>query len=124
MSEKTILDEIVESIKESDIDKQLKQLCDKIQEEEDEKKGITKGLEKYRPDYQNIFLVFEIKPISNNQYNFLTLEREMPEKYIIGLWSKNKYNDKPTKRINTWEINEVKPKKVIKEFAKTLKIYK
>lgn len=119
--DKTTLDDLVENIEEDNIDLQVKQLCDQIQAEEDNK-NTGEGFE-YRPDHQNIFLVKEIKPLVKNQYYFLTLEREMPEKYIVGMWSKNKNNDKPTMRINTWDIKEVKPKKIISEFAKALKIY-
>lgn len=122
MSEdKTILDKLLEDVEEDNTDLQVKELCDKIQEEEDERQSSE--ISEFRPDHQNIFLVLNIKPLINNQYNFLALEREMPGKYIIGLWAKNKDNDKPVMRINAWDIQEVKPKKIILEFVKVLKIY-
>lgn len=120
-SNKTLLDEIMENIKEEDIDIQMKELSNSIQNEEDNK-GTGEGFE-FRPDHSNIFLVFEIKSLINTQYNYLTLEREMPGKYIIGLWTKNKNSDKPSMRTRVWDINEVKPKKIITEFAKTYKLY-
>lgn len=124
-NDNTILDNLMKDIKDDNIDEKVNKICDKIQEEEDNKKLPDEA--KFRPDYPNIFLVLEVNPVMNDQFNYLTLEREIPGKYIIGLWSKKKYfdeNEKPVKRINSWEIKESKPEKIIKEYAKVLKIYR
>lgn len=118
MSE-TILDNLLKEIKEDDLDSQVKQICDKIQEEEDPYEDTDGN----KPDFPTIFLSLTVKP-TKNEYLFLTLEREIPSRFIVGLWSKNKYNKKPTKRINSWEVREVKANKIIKEFAKIYKTYK
>lgn len=120
-NKKTILDDLLENIKEDELDSQIKIICDQIQQEEDEK-GFNESSE-FRPDYPNIFLVLDAKK-ANNSYNYVTLEREIPGKYIIGLWNKSTVNEKSTKRVNAWDVKEVKPKKIIQEFAKVYKIYK
>lgn len=121
MSE-TILDNLLKEIKDDDIDLQIQKICNKIQEEEDQKINDENESKKLRPDFPNIFLVLHGRT-TKNDFLYLTLEREFPEKYIIGVWSKTLYNDKPTKRIRSFEIKEVKPNKIIKEFAKVYKTY-
>jgi hypothetical protein len=121
----SILDNLLNEIETSNIDEEVLALSSKIQQEEDS--NMNKDMleyQKYKPEDQNIFLILPIKSKNKSQIKCLSLERELPEKYIIGLWIKNLNVNKPIKRVNVWEINQSKPKKIIREFAKVYKIYK
>ncbi len=123
MSDLTILDTILNNIKEDDVDVKIIELCEKIQKEEDEK--YPPKYPQFFPDHPNIFLALEVTSQIKNQLNYITLERELPGKYIVCLWMK-KLNEenKPTMKVNSWSIKEETPKKIIIEFAKIYKIYK
>lgn len=114
-----VIETILEEIESSSIDQQIKELCDKIMEEEN--KDLP--LPEYVPDGPNIFLTVEVPGKNKRELAFLCLERETPEKYIIVLWSvlkKDPTSDKLRKR-KVWEIKEVKPNKILKEYAKIIK---
>jgi hypothetical protein len=119
----TILSEIIDKTKNLPIDEQLKQICDAIQKEEQEswfeevKNDIIKG--------PNIFLSILVPGITGKETCFLCLEREFPGKYITSLWSKindsNREIKKTMKRTKVWEIKETEPKKILENYAITLK---
>jgi hypothetical protein len=118
----TILNELLSSLEKSELDEQLKQICDQIMKEENPKLS-SKGL-LYQPKGPNIFLSIECNDRTNN--NFLCLERESKEKYIISLWSKKNIlsNPETLKRKKVWEVPHTKSEKILKFYAETLKYVK
>lgn len=110
----SILDQLLEDIKSSQKDVQIKQVCDQIFEEEKHKFAHPE----LKPEGSNIFLAIEVPDKKNVKY--FCLEREWREKYIASLWSR-KGKIGLLNRQKVWEINEVEPKKIFKFFAETLK---
>ena len=105
----TLLQELLESAKESKFDEQVKIVCDKIIEEE----GIVKGEEV--PYGSNIFLALPIMEKLETPH-FMVLEREFPEKFIVKLM-KWQWRDKKHVTMKAMEVNEGKPENVMKKFA-------
>jgi len=122
-----ILDTLLSEIESSDVDEQVKQLCDQIMDEErGEEKQPYRG-----PDGPNVFLTLEIGK-DQKEIFFLTLEREEPEKYIVAHYAKKRGllvgrgmnpedRQPPLKRIKAWEVKQSKAAKIVTEFAKKLK---
>lgn len=107
-----ILDELLKSVEKKELDTQLKEICDKIMEEEtpnfkfpDE---IIKG--------PNIFLSIEVL-YKDKFIGHLCLEREMRETYVISY-----FQDK--KRKHTIEVQENNVLKILKEFTNNLSYYR
>ena len=116
----TVLNELLERVKKSDLDDQLKQICDQIMIEE-RPKFNNPDLE---PKSPNIFL--SIQYLDSPDVRYLTLEREMKEKYIIGSWESSR-KDTNLKRKRVWEVtgsNADFAEKILKYFAETLKFVK
>jgi hypothetical protein len=115
----SILDEILTKVEKSELDEQLKVVCDQIMTEETEKFTDPND----QPQGPNIFLAIQFS--DKNNISFLCLERELKEKYIVSLWSKkrsNKINETiAMKRKKVWEVTEVKVEKILKFYAETLK---
>lgn len=115
----TMLDELVEKVVKLPIDEQLRQVCDKIQIEEQEK---FKDVIKFMPVGPNIFLSVSVPEMSGKEVSFLCLEREYPGQYISSLWTKNVGDvNKSIKRMKVWEIKDTAPKKILEAYAKLLK---
>jgi len=114
-----ILEELLKKVDKSEVDEQMKQICDEIMKEESPKMKYFS----IRPDGPNIFLAIECSDTKN--INFLCLEREFKEKYFVSLWSiKLKFiigTDIVLKRKQIWDISEVKCEKILKCFAEKLK---
>jgi len=117
-----ILEETIKELNVSHLDQQVRELCDIITQEE---RG---GKENYNgPDGPNTFLSLHIST-EKNVYKFLTLEREQPETYIIGIWERfigpgdNKLG--PMKRIKVIEIKENKAEKILKKYAEIMQFIK
>ena len=131
---KNIIKELLKEVKENEIDKQLKYICDKISLEE------KVSLIKYLPKGPNMFLVLPTLKNTLNQECFLSLEREFPGEYIVRLWaltnSKMIPNSYPIETIETdkvlpkyivskfWKVNENTSEKIITFYAKVLKFTK
>lgn len=118
-----VLDEILSELEGSPIDEQVKVLCDTISKEEE---NSIKHKED-APVGPNIFLCLEVPDVQGKGTSFLTLEREHPGKFIIGLWSRRSKGGEPTgqikpplKRIDTWVISEDVPRKILKTYAEKL----
>ena len=111
----SILSDLLEEIKISEFDEQVKIICDKIMEEESPKsKNQNQDAIPKRP---NIFLAVEYE---SNSYKicYLCLEREFKEEYIVSAWEIG-IN---LKRVKTWGVlDNNKPEKIIKYFAEILK---
>lgn len=121
--QKLMIDEILETIEENDTDMQLKQLCDQIQQEEDENTDaleVDENNRYIRPDGPNIFLVVPCQGVLREQSTFLVLEREFPGEFNASLW----YPKGDTfYRSKFWNIREHKPKKILSEFSRILNMY-
>ena len=118
----TILSELLEKLEKSELDTQMKQICDQVMKEEIPKMDSLT----LQPIGPNIFL--SIKCDDKRNYNFLCLERESKEKYIVSLWSKKKLlgGDKidGMKRKQVWEVTDVKTERILKFYAEKLKFVK
>lgn len=119
-----LLDELLNDISKdnNDINEQLKIICDEISKEEEYK------YLKYHPDGSNFYLTLETKGILKKEIGFLSLEREFGDEYIARLRTIYEPNLKHLKEdeqlsykiSKSWVIDENKPKKILKEFAKIL----
>jgi len=119
----TIIDELLDTWKKSDNDEQLRILCDRITKEE------IKEISEYEgPSGANIFLSLSLLDVNktNNKYeNYICLEREAQNKYIISYWNclANSTISTP-KRQKAWDAINDDPKKVLKEFVERMQILK
>jgi len=116
----SILKELLEELIDSELDDQVKILCDKIIEEERENENEPIG--------PNIFLTIPIPSIVKTKQKFsgiktfLCLERDFKEKYYTSVWTYNITSEKQ-KRIKTWNIpNHNKAIKILETFTEQLKI--
>lgn len=128
----TILEELLNEIKTTNIVEKLKIICDRIQKEENEKFKHPREL---IPKGPNNFLVVEVPGRNLKEIAYLVLEREMPVSsqsynavlytYIIPKLDLTKPETfPPPKRQHSWVINEIEPQKVLRQFAKTIKFLK
>jgi len=120
----SIIDEILETWKKSDTDEQLKIICDQITKEE------IKSPEEYEgPVGANIFLSLPIDNSNNvdslKYENYICLEREAQNKYIISHWNCliNSKTSSP-KRAVAWNVKQDIPKKILKEFIERMQFLK
>jgi len=124
-----ILEETIKELKVSDLDQQVRELSDIITQEE-------RGGKKYDgPDGPNTFLsLFVLKDQRGRgkfitfREVFLTLEREQPETYIIGVWERQVKESNetvgPMKRIKAIEVKENKAEKILRKYAEQLQFLK
>jgi len=110
----TILDELIKEIEKSDVDEQVKIICDQIMQEEIPKFQHPDD----RPEGPNIFLSIEFDD-KQKYASFLCLERESKETYILSVWIKRKSDDQ-IKRKDVWIVTVSEPKKIIKLYAEKL----
>ena len=111
-----IIEELLKEIKDSEIDIKVKKICDKIQEEENEE--ITD--KDIMPKGANVFLSLQVKKLDKEIF-FITLERESPETYFIGLYFKKRDRKTALKRVKSWDIKYSEPERILKEFGKMFK---
>ena len=116
----SIIEELLKTWSKSEVDEQLRILCDQITKEEIEK------IEEYEgPIGANIFLSlpFDVSnQIIHNKYeNYICLEREAQNKYIISHWFciANNASTVP-KRHKAWDVKNDDPKKILKEFVERM----
>lgn len=114
----TILDELIKEIEKSNIDEQVKIICDQIMQEEIPKFQHPDD----RPEGPNIFLSIEFDD-KQKYASFLCLERESKETYILSLWIKKNVGDQ-IKRKQVWVVDVFEPKKIIKFYAEHLKFFR
>lgn len=116
-----ILGELLSKVEKSEKDDQIKQICDQIMAEE-RPKFIFKNFER-EPVGSNIFLAIEV--YNDKLYiNYVCLEREQKELYIVSLWSQRKgTSENKMKRRKVWEVPAEldKPEKILKFYAEKLK---
>jgi len=113
-----LLDELVNEIKDKDLDQQVREICDAIIEQE--KDSIE--YEEYLPIGPNIFIALNCPGRTKKEIGFITLERELQGEYIIGYWGViPTIKDDKLRRYKTWSIKEVNSKRIIRAFAEKLK---
>jgi hypothetical protein len=117
-----ILEKVIDELNSSELDQQVRELSDMITQEE---RG---GKEYDGPDGPNVFLSLNVVE-SKNKKTYITLEREGPENYIIGVWTRtikksfdvdgneDGLNLGPLLRLTVWELKEDKANKILKIFA-------
>ena len=115
----TLLSEFLSKIKSSELDEQVKQLSDKIFEEEKDKIEHIEDL----PRGPNIFLCLEAPGRGQGEVVFVALEREAKEKYIVSIWAMGPPSSigRVPRRVRAFEVKEVKAEKILLEFAQTFK---
>ena len=107
----------------AELTQQVRELCDKITEEESSKIIYPELL----PQGSNVFLSLEISGRYKTEVGFITLEREGEEEYIVVYHTLEKLRiDKeniiPPRRRKVWTINENKAEKILIKFATIFKM--
>ncbi len=116
----TILDELLATIQKSDVDEQLKIICDQISKEEIHDLVLYEG-----PTGANIFLSLPVHCADEKYENYICLEREAQSKYIISHWNCLRSNELAIpKRIKAWDVKQDAPKKILKDFAERMSYLK
>ena len=116
-----ILRELLKELKAEDNTQAIKQLCDRIQEEEKESIVNLKRL----PKGPNIFLALEVPGRNEKEVGFLSLERETEDLYLLVFYtilkSELEHQNKGLRRQKVWEISDHRPEPILTQFAKTYK---
>ena len=118
----SILKELLDSVKDSELDLQVKQVCDKIMIEEKENMCFP-GL---IPTGPNIFLAIDFIN-HKNELKALTLERESKESYIICVYRYKSVDEAYIKahiREKVWVVDDKKCEKILQNYAEKLKFFK
>lgn len=132
----TVLEELLESVKDDDSLNQMLKMCDTITKEEksniENHHLVIKG--------SNVFLCLEVPGRTQREIAFLVLEREIQDSYIAVLWTyqksqieaylkgkdkdlKGEYSITP-RRSKVWIIEQDDPLKILTEYAKIIKYLK
>lgn len=117
-----ILDDIIKEIEPETKGntEQIREICRQIAEEEP-----VRHKEK-APEGANVFLTIEVPPRRKNEISYLFLERENEDKYLAVystmLAKDYQVMEKNPKRVRVYEINEFRPKKIMNQFAKIVKL--
>ena len=107
----SILTDLLNELSSSDPDETLKKLCDKIYDQEVKNVNHPKLL----PNGPNIFLSLEC-PDDFQKYNFVCLEREEKNKFIVSHWSVLKRDIEISKRVRAWDCRGLPNQKIIETF--------
>lgn len=106
----SILSDLLSELTSSDSDETLKKLCDKIYDQEVKHINHPTIL----PSGPNIFLALEC-PDDFQKYNFICLEREERNTFIVSHWGVMKDSEHP-KRIRVWDCRSLPNNKIIEQF--------
>lgn len=116
-----ILEELMDEIDSEEVSQQLRELCDKVSDEENKHIEHLVDL----PKGPNIFLALEVPGRTRDEMAFLSLDRELPENYIAVLWTKRKkLTDAALRKTKTWEIDESKANRILREYIRLVKFMK
>jgi hypothetical protein len=107
----SILIDLLNELSSSDSDETLKKLCDKIYDQE--VKDVNHPT--FLPRGPNIFLSLEC-PDDFQRYNFVCLEREEKNKFIVSHWAILKRDTESSKRVKTWDCRGLPNQKIIEMF--------
>lgn len=100
-----------------DVEK-IRALCDTISSEEKEKiEAAFGGISS--PKGPNIFLCLPCKARVKSESGALTLERELGNVFVTVLYTRG--DGATFKKQKLWEIKEVRPDKILTEYAKIYK---
>jgi Mg2+/Co2+ transporter CorB len=122
-----IIDQLLKEIPSDDITIQIKEMCNKIWEEEKDK------IKKYHhvlPSGANIFLALQVPAKAKRDVSFLTLERDPMDEYISNYYSIKETDiqkaDLPQmpRRYQSHRLEGRSSKKILIEFAKLVKFYR
>lgn len=120
----TILEQMIAELKTDNKLEQIMELCSQIQEEE--RKNIIHH-EKL-PKGPNIFLSIEIPGQTKRRIDYVTLERESEDEWIVVLYSILRKNytisDEYPKKRKAFVISDHRPVKILTAFAKKVKYLK
>lgn len=122
----TILKQILDEIKTDDNTQKIRELCDKIQEEENQ----NNKYDNMKPKGPNIFLSLEVPGRTTKEIAYLTLERDSPTtSYVVVLYTlpKSEFHtmgDASLKRRKVWTIDDHRPEKILTFYAKHFKYMK
>lgn len=116
----TLLDQLISELTTKEEIEQLRELCDRISNDETlENKQIA-------PLGPRVFLCVNVPGRNDKEIGFLTLERESSDSYlsVYHVLSKTQLGNEniAPRRIRVWEIHEFKPKKVMKQFLEVCKM--
>ena len=122
----TILQKMLKQIKSDDLTQQIREVGDKIYEEE----KPTFKFPNQEPQGANVFLAVEVPGRYKKELGFLTLERQSEELYLAVFHTieiKRLNLEDPEKspmprRQKVWEIDENKAEKILTNFAKIYKM--
>lgn len=116
----SIIDELLDTWEKSSDDEQLRILCDQITKEEIKNPDEYEG-----PVGANVFLSLPVIEIRESKHeNYICLEREAQNKYIVSHWSCLSNTVTSPKRQKVWEIKQEVPKKILKEFVERMQFLK
>lgn len=116
----SIIDELLEKWSKSDNDEKLRILCDQITKEEISEPDSYEG-----PSGSNIFLSLPVITEYKKYENYICIEREAQNKYIISHWTcLANHSILTPKRVTTWEVKYDDPKRILKEFIERLQFLK
>lgn len=120
-----ILQELLKEIKSDDMTQQIREICDKIYEEE----SPNFLYPDQEPKGTNVFLALEVPGRYTKEIGYVTLERQSKELYvaIFHTLDINRIDKDPeitpmARRHKVWEIDENKAEKILMKFAKICKM--
>jgi hypothetical protein len=117
----SVLQEVIKGLKTEDRTQIIRELCDKIQEEEKSSIEHISNL----PKGPNVFLALEVPGRNLKEVAFLSLEREPEDVYIAVLSSisKSKLSSEEAvlKRQKVWMLPDGKAEFILTQYAKTYK---
>ena len=117
-----ILDDIIKEISPEikGNTEQIREICRQISSEE------TIIHKEKAPEGANVFLTLEMPARRKHEITYLFLEREAEDRYVAvycTMLAKNyQQMESNPKRVRVYEIHEFKPKVIMREFAKIVKI--
>ena len=116
----SVIEELLNEIESNELDQQLREICNKIIEEEKE------SLEYECLEGPNVFLSLPCPGTFQKEIGCLCLEREIQGTFIVSFWTKLKTSKSNFKKIKVWD--EVKlingAGRVMKFYAQKLKYLK
>lgn len=115
-----ILNELLKEVPSSELDQQIKEVCNIIIEEEKD------NLEYECLKGPNIFLSLPCKGTFEKEIGCLCLEREMKGEFVVSLWTKLKTSSGNFKKHKVYNYSKSfnTAEKILKFYAETLKYLK
>lgn len=115
-----IIDELLKEIPSNELDQQIREICNKIIEEEKDK------LEYECMSGPNVFLSLPCQGTFEKEIGCVCLEREMKGEFVVSFWTKLKSSKGSFKKYKTWACpNSLdNTDKILKFYAEKLKYLK